>query len=717
MGIETVVALVASGAGVSAALTATYGVIGGALISVAASTLLTAGINALTGGVGSQADARARISVQTELPYQRHVRGRCFATGTPLPGVADDGFYYVPYLINSRPSEGNIELYLDDRIVEFTGDPYDFTGPGAVATNGRFNTRLNYWIQLGDETGPPDVFLNEVPYHADDRPLGFKATDAGRGLTVIWVRARRGGEGKISITWPSYPQIRLTALGDWSKVWDPSDPAQTATDTSTHTFSRSHALHALDLVMRNPFRPYAESLIELDMFKACAAVDAEPVPLKSGGSEPRYQCDGTTLFDGSELEGLMQPITSAGASNIVRSGGLLGIVPGVAKNVVTTITSADLVDALPRFSSVSTPESQYDQVQVTYYPTDRFGKTANLKNWGIPGVIPTGLPRVLSLDLGMVGSATQAMRIRKIKGLQTTYTRTLAGTAMPKLIEAVAGSWVGAGFGYPKLDGTYEVASTTPLASPLGGDGGVAYRIPFEFREASDLIYEWDGIAEEEDVDNYDYDFLDDGVASPGPISIITGDTVNLNTGGTIIPRVRYSAAASPSSNVSSYQWESAEQGEPYGNRNSVDADQLDAGGNSFGFLSGSAGQPYNIRVRAVVAESASDWVEFSGAVPTVDITLDAPTINSLTGGAGLIDVDVSAPNDADVRRIEILEGDTNDINAADAFYEAAASANQRFQNALTGLGPSESKFIFVRVRGDFASASIPITGSATTNA
>lgn len=719
MGLPVFFALVSNGVGVGAAISAVYGVVGGAVIRFGLSALFNAGINALFGKqpTGFQQDLRRQIQQQTELPFKRFVYGRSFAAGTPLPGVALNGFYYVPYLLNSRESEGNFELYLDNRVVQATGDPYDFTGPGAEATNGLFNGHVSYWITRGEKTAPPDVFTSEAGFDAGDpilNALGYKATDAGQGLTVVWLKLKRGTDGTFQDRWPGYPYVNLTVLGDWSKVWDPRDVAQTAADTATHTFSRNQALVALDIAMRNPFRPYPEEFIGEFMKGAGPDVADELVPLKSGGQERRYTCDGTVLFDGSELEQIMRPVMDAGAAQLVRTGGLLDMVPGAAKNIALDIP--DMV-GLPTVSTITPPESQFDLINVTYSPLDRDGEAASLRPWPIPGVVGAGLPRVLTIDLGMVSSATQAMRIRKIRGLQTTYTRTLDGVAWPETFDALAGSWVTVNLGYTRLDGTYEVVASAPASATSGDDDGIAYRVPMSMRETAPEIYEWVPAVDEEDVDLYEFVYDEEGVRTGGAIAIETGQTINLDTGGTIVPRVRFDFDPSPSSNISFYELQVTETGEPYTATTQIDADARDGDGKVFGFFSGAAGQSYDFRVRAVSAVGFSDWVEFSGATPVVDIVLDVPIFNSVTGGAGQIDIDVSAPNDPDVRSIELVESDSNDPLLGTVFFESAAGQNQTFQTALTGLGVGVTKFIFARVKGDFASVSAYSSGgSATTD-
>ena len=721
MGLEIVFASLAAGGTIGSTLTAVYGVVGAAAIRVAGTALLNAGITALSGRqTGSQQDTRQRIAQATELPFKRHVRGRVFATGTPMPGVASGGYFYISYLINSRESEGNIGLYLDSRVIQSTGDAYDFSGAGAAATNDPFLGYVNFWISLGDQTGPPAEFLADVPYHATTQPLGYKATDAGQGLTTIWLKIKRGSDGTFQDRWTGYPNVGVTALGDWSKVWDFTDATQSASDVSTHVFSSNPALHGVDLLMRNPFRPFPVEAIHLDLWEAKAVLDATSFPLKGGGSEPTYSIAGTTLFDGSEINDLLDPIMLASASQIVRSSGRVGVSAGAAKDVCFTVTD---MEALPTISTILPPEQQYDEVHVTYSPIDRDGVPASLRPYTIPGVLPDplsgGLPRVLSVDLAMCSSGTQAQRIRNIMGKRSAYMKELKGGVLwPEAFVAIAGSWVTYNTEFTAMNGTFEVVSTSPMASPVGDSDGMAYRIPVAVRATGADIYAFDPATDEEDVIVYPFVYDEQRTLPPGAISIQTGDTVNQDTGGTIIPRVKFSVAQSESPNVERYEYQYTEQGQPFANSSIIDAEAIADGVSVSGFFSGVVGQAYNLQVRAISSTGLSDFVSFTGATPVVNIAIDIPTEGAAVGGAGEIVVTFRTPNDPDFKAIEIYGSNTDDSGAAVLIGSAIYTA----QNELTSvtddsLGAAVTRYYFARSRGDYASASaFTASVSATTD-
>lgn len=691
-------------------------------VVVAAAGRLLAGvaINALVGrarsrgGLGQQ-DIRAQLSAYNELVRVRYVYGRCFATGTPLPATTKDGVQYLCCLLNSRPSQGNFSLYLDNRPVALSGDPYDLSGPGAIATNGLFDGQVTVWFGTGDQTHPPTTFTDEVPYHADDRPLGYKVTEAGRGLTIVWLKLRRGGSDRLQQRWPSYPRVGVSVLGDWSKVWDPRDPAQGATDVATHTFSRNQALAKMDVIMRNPFRVYSEADIDAETWKNGADVCDEEIALKDGGTAPRYRIAGTVVFEGAELEQIVEPVEAAGASRIARVGGKIAYIPGVAKTPAAVI--ADM-EGLPSLSMVSPPEEQFDEVHTTYSPLERDGEPASLKRWPIPGVTRSGLPRVMSLDLSMVSDAPQAMRIRKIMGLRTTYTRRLEGVSFAEALPLMPGSWATTALDYEQMNGTFEAEGMHPLAHPVGEDGGVAMRIPISLRETNDAIYTWTPEDDEEDVTHPPFDVGDYIPPPPGEITITTGDAVNLDLGAGVTPRAKF-AFDPPPGNVEAFEWQFAPEGEPYDATFLIDPNVRDGADQAFGYMTGAAGVAHNLRVRAIYLNGTSDWVETTDVTPVVNIALDLPTMGAPSEiSPGTVRVPVTVPNDPDVLGVELFAGpDSDSANAAIVGFTVFASQNTTVDIEESGLGSAVTRFYFARSRGAFSSASAFTAGQSITTA
>lgn len=712
------IASAATALGFSAAASAS---IASSLVQFGASFLINSAIAAVFGKKAPAAqDVGRELSQPTTAPAYRFVYGKTRATGTPVGTPIKGVNIWGAWLLNSRSSDlSTFTLYLDKREVELTGDAYDLDGVGATATASPFLDHVTVWISRGDHTAPPTAFTTDAPYDAGVRDDLWKATDAWKGQTMIWLKLNAGGQGDRQERWPSSPPL-VEVEGRWSLVYDPREVSHDPDDAATWEWSENHALCVRDALAQNPMRAYQEAQIhasfDIDGPDACD----ELVALKSGGSEARYTCAGTVLFSEGEIEDQLNPMMISGAADFIRIGGKLGYAAGVYRAPTETLTYLlgdrfDFPDMLPGSELVN-------QLRVSYLNSARGYETAHLAPWDIPGAVVSdgGVPAVKTLDLPFCASPTQAMRVRKITGLrQRRQERIQGGTLPPEAFDLVGGATatIALPAPYDALDGVYEIEGIHPGLDPIGESGEVAMRLPASLVKHDATIYAWDETTEEEVVFNEPYDSARNGTADPGAIGVTTGDAVNLNTGGAIIPRIRF--AFDPStSGVTAYEWEYRETSGDYFSGGLIGEDVRDGSGKVFAFLTGVPGQTYDIRARAIGPNGNSGWVEIAGVTPVVNITIDIPTLGFAAGGSGEILIEFRTPNDPDFRSIEIYGSDTDDSGAASLLGSAIfASANTTVSITETGLGATQTRYYFARSRGDYASASAYTASvSATTD-
>lgn len=712
------------GAAGTAALVTTAGALTllGSVVSIGASLLLSAAANALASRRSSDAQTIAReLSLPTNAPAYRFVYGECRATGTPVATAVRGEYLWGCYLLNSRPSDlTTITLYLDKREVTLTGDAFDFTVTGgARAAASPFyvdsTEYLRVWVGRGDQTQPPQTVLDQAAWAAGTDEDLFLSTDAWAGRTVIWIKARNRGKEGDQERWVSAPPL-VEVEGKWSLVYDPREAGHDPDDPDTWAWSDNHALCVLDALRQNPVRPYAIANIDVTSFTAAADVSDETVALKSGGSEPRYRAAGTVIWNGPEIEDAINPMVVSGAADLIRIGGKLGLAAGEYRAPAVTLeyllgTGFEAVDLLPGDDLVN-------ELRVSYLSAARGWDVAHLQPWPIPGALAAdgGVPAVKSLELTHCPSATQAMRVRKIAGLRLRrQERLIGGELPPEAFNLVAGATVTLSLPAPynALDGIYEIESLHPALDPLGEGGGVALRMPARLVRHSADPYAWTAATDEEVVVDEPYSGDRDGVAAPGAIGVTTGATVNLNTGGSIIPRIRFAFAPSASAGVQHYEWQSRPDGGDYSGGGQIDGEVRDGIGEVFECLTGAVGTDYDIRVRTVASAGISPWVEITGVTPVVSITLDVPINGAATGGAGQIEVEWLAPNDSDLRSVEIWGSDTNDSGAATLLMAIATAPNTLVSLTETGLGSAVTRYYFARSRGDFGNAS-PFTASVS---
>ena len=713
----------AIGAAATAVSTFIAGIAGGsalgsALVQFGATFLINTAISAIFGKTPKVQDVARDLAQPTTAPAYRFVYGEARATGTPVGTPVKGDLIYGAWLLNSRPSDlSTFTLYLDKREVVLTGDAFDLTGPGATATEDPFSGHVTVWVSRGDHTAPPTEFTTDAPYVVGSADNMWKTTDAWKGRTMIWLKLNAGDTGKRQERWPSTPPL-VEVEGRWSVVEDPR--------TGLTGWDNNHALCVRDALMNNPIRGYRagqlHSSFDADGPNACD----ELVDLNEGGTEKRYICAGTLVFNEGEIEDQLNPMMISGAADFIRVGGKLGYAAGVYREPTETLTyllgeGFEFPDMLPGSELVN-------QLRVSYLSAARGYETADLTPWDIPGALAAdgGVPAVKTVDLPFCPSPTQAIRVRKITGLrQRRQERIQGGTLPPEAFNLVGGATVTIALPSPynALDGVYEIEGIHPGLDPIGESGEVAMRLPASLVKHDAAIYAWTPATDEEEVFDEEYDDERTGTANPGALSVTTGDAVNLNTGGTIIPRIRF--AFDPStSGVTGYEWEYksnvgiSDLLGKYETGGVIGHDVRDGSGKVFGHLSGSPNLFYDIRVRAIGANGNSDWVEIEDVKPVVDIVIDIPIEGVAVGGAGEITVSFRTPNDPDFRAIEIYGSDTDDSGAASLIGTAIYTSQNTIVSINEGsLGTSVTRYYFARSRGEYASASaFTASVSATTD-
>lgn len=509
MGLNVLAALISNGVGFGSALGAVYGAFGAAAIRLGASLLLSAAANALTARQARTSDVRRQLALPSALPWVRYVYGTTRATGSPSNFPVRGGNAVGFWLLNSRPSDlSDPVIYLDGREITFTGDPFDFSGNGAVSTSAPFgNGEFRFWIGRGDQTTAPSYITTNWPQGAGRDQELFLSTDGMRGSTVLWAVLTAGSSSTLQERWVAVPPT-LEVLGDWSLVWDPRDTEQDGNDPATWTFSRNHALVALDALRRNPMRPYDDRNLLLESFEEGADICDEPITLKAGGSEPRWSADGTMVFDGKEIEDLMTPLMASGAADTIRIGGRVGYAWGKYRAPILTVT--DVMGAGFEIVDLPPGDDLPNTLRVTCTAPGRGYETAELKPWAIPGAVAAdgGKIKEGTLDLPYAGP-TQAMRARKRLGLRMRRAPVIDGMVFgPENIELVAGAGVTLTLPDPfdTMNGVYEVTSLHPALDPLGDTGEVALRLPVGLVRANPNEDAWTPAVDEEDLIVVPYD-------------------------------------------------------------------------------------------------------------------------------------------------------------------------------------------------------------------
>jgi len=674
-----------------------------ATLRLGGSLLLSAASNALFGPKMPKAqDLGRELAAPTTEPAYRFVYGEGRATGTPVGTPVRGRFIWGCWILNSRPSSlPTFTLYLDKRPVALSGDAFDFTGDGAVGTTHPFLNHTHIWISRGDQTSPPDMFLDEVPWAAGADEELWKATDGWQGRTVLWARFAAGDGGQRQERWPSTPPM-VEVEGKWSLIYDPREGGHDPDDPDTWEWSDNHALCVLDALTQNPIRQYRANNLHMASFIDAADVSDELVDLKSGGTERRYRVAGTLAFDVGEIEDQVNPLVLSGGGNLIRIGGKLGLACGEYR--APTLTVSDFMDGGFEAQELADEHELVTTLRVSYLSPARGYETAQLKPWDIPGALAEdgGVRTVRDMPLSFCPSATQAMRIRKIEGLRMRRQQQITAILPPECFDLIGGStFTLAGVEWlSEFDGVYEVQSINPGLDPIGESGEVAMRLPATFVLHDASIYAWDEDTEEEEVDNEPYIADRQALRPPGAISAQTGPDHDLNTGTQVIPRIRFSFDPSPSELVTGYAWDWRVDSGDWQSGGTISKDTLDGSGDVFGHLISSGPlASHDIRVWAVAGSQESAKISISGIIPGLPLT-----INTVTAGPGIITFDVDTPDSSSFQGVEVGRSSVG-----------AGSGSATVVSGIIPLDPDELSAD--AVAGDPAAANVVVNGDFASSA
>lgn len=637
--------------GIGAALASTIVTAVGQLAVGAAISLVSSALTRRA--TPDREDLKRQLSTPTERPPYRYVYGETRAVGSLVAWPVKGDILWGCWLLNSRASDmSNLGIILDEREMTHTGDPFDFTDlDGATATNDPFVGHVNFWVQRGGETSPPQRFLNDCAYDAVNFTEGYKSTDGWQGRTVLWMRLDAGDSDNRAERWPGVPPL-VQVDAKWSEIYDPRNVAHDINDPSTWEPSDNQGLILLDVLLNNPVRSYQVLNLDMESYEWAADVADEDVALKAGGTEKRYRAAGTVVFsEGVELEDMLDPILIAGASRMTRSAGKLSVIPATTRATVDTITEA--IDNI-KVDWLRPSKELPTRILGNYVNVDRGYENADLPYYEIPGAQAAdgGVGKTQSFTMSMVESASQAQRLVKIFAYDARRQRKITTTLPPENINLIPGSEATVAFPveYSAINGTYEVIQIVPKVDV--SDSGVTLRSQVELLIADDTGLSWDAATEEKDVTNESFDVSIANIGAPGAITVTVED---FDTGGTVIPSAEFTFDPSASASVYLYEWQYEVDSGDWQSGGNIDASTVNGVGDIIGRLNSIATTSiYRIRVRAISIDGrVSDWSTSSSFSVAFDLT-----ISSAVGTFARVELTGTAPSAANFAGIRLYSTD-----------------------------------------------------------
>jgi hypothetical protein len=301
----------------------------------------------------------------------------------------------------------------------------------------------------------------------------------------------------------------------------------------------------------------------------------------------------------------------------------------------------------------------------------------------------------------MVTDHRQAQRVAKIMGMRARQQRTISAVFPPEAFRGIAGATVQLELPAPYTgrNRVYEIESAHPGLDPVGQDG-VALRVLLNLRETSPEVYFWDATLEEQDVATETFSPQPLGVQPPVAVTLVSDATTTLISGDTSVARVLFLIDPSPSVTVIVYEWQYKQGTGLWQAGGVIDRNILTGGGDVFGYVVPVViGDNYTVRVRAVSAGDASEWVESTPLAASAGSFLAGPPAPiSAVGGTGEIAVTFLSPNTPDYRAMEIFGASVDSSGAASLLFGPIyGAANATVTEIEDGLGAAATRYYFAR--------------------
>lgn len=384
------------------------GGLGAALLRVGLGLLLNFAVAKLTQPKGPRPqDVQSEIR-QSNAKRTRHY-GRVRASGVvhfwDWKAESDGRWLYKLLAISTGGIEGVEYFWLNETQVALNG-PSVTTAP------------WNGPVQLYSRRGRADSQLEGGAYPELTAAFpanwiaGTGTSSAHRltGVATVLGRFKAVDGADIADVYPG-GEPKVTALIKASRVYDPRLGAKSA---ATTLWSENLALQILDLLTNDEFGRLSLGDLDLPSFIAAANDCDDPIPIKAGGTKPRYYGGGTYQLN-EPLKDVLRRMLDACAGSLFRTGdGKIGLRVGKWRAPNYTITEDKIVAieggaGSGEFNQVTTLVPRYVSPETEYQETtaDAWEDAYQL------GLIGEAEPK--ELDLLWVQHHGQARRLAKIK--------------------------------------------------------------------------------------------------------------------------------------------------------------------------------------------------------------------------------------------------------------------------------------------------------------
>jgi hypothetical protein len=369
---------------------------------------------------GLNAEAE-KIVVKEALPQARVIYGRALVGGSLCFAEHIGNWLYYGLMIADHEIDAVEEIRMGDRRMTFDAS--------RAATSVPYYDGTTVYAYCSVRLGGDDQAIDPI-LDADFEALPSTYRQRGVACVVLKLYYPPSLSNEMKVTlYGNSGQPAPLFLVRGKKVFDPRDPSQSASDPSTWKWSRSASLCAADfqtMPRRRGGGGSDWSEIDLAALRRAADDDDTPVPLKDGGTEPRYACDGIVPLDGTAPSEVVQKILTANMGSRVTSNGQFKFFSGVWRDPVWTLTDNSARGSMNAVLQVPLSE-RVNIVSTSFISLDRAYQAVQgpeLRNTDY--ITEDGAEMPIPLELPYTTSHTTAQRLAKLVMEESRVARTVS---------------------------------------------------------------------------------------------------------------------------------------------------------------------------------------------------------------------------------------------------------------------------------------------------
>lgn len=398
------------------------------------STAQAASWSLASAALSRQSAPRQQVQANISQTDAARVRayGRVLLGGVRAFWETNDGNLYQIIVLHHGRVHGLTSFWVDGKRVAV-----DATG---MVTSSPFDTggsNPDLRLQFRDGSGQG----GDYALVRDTFPAVWTANHRLQGQATMLSVMNHPGAERFAKVFPKGPQTVLQAEVQASRVRDMTDALVYSENASL--LIRDYLTHA------DGWRIPAGS-IDSASFGAFAARCGEAVPLKAGGTEPRYRISGTYSLDDAPKDVAARMLAACDGQVYQTPEGKVGILGGAWSAPDVTITADDILelsveDGFDPFTDFNILKGTFTSPAHEYQPTE----VPELRD---AAALATQPERVEQIEVDMCPSGSQMQRLMKIIGAKRR--RDMTGTLTTNLVGLKAR--------FPKGDGIHTIRIWAP---------------------------------------------------------------------------------------------------------------------------------------------------------------------------------------------------------------------------------------------------------------